>query len=102
MGVDKVTVKRNVIRIRGWAFIDDGLAADDARVVVVVRTNAGCELVSTIQVRRTDVTEHFGNDVNYDNSGFAAEHTTALRGPFEVGILIRRAERIAFALLQLE
>lgn len=96
MGIDTFEYRRNKLHIRGWAFIDDGQIAYDSHIYILIKNNSTIKVIKAKNMKRPDVTKAFGNEIDYDNSGFIVEEKIKLKKPYQVGILIIRKEKVAF------
>ncbi len=67
--IDAVTVDDTNIYVNGWALIK-GEVSSKNKYFVVLENDRGIYKLRTQQVERLDVTEAFGNSINYDMSGF--------------------------------
>lgn len=90
--LDEIIVKGDLIKLNGWAIVR-GIESkmNDKKIVLMDTSNEKkYELVSTRDVKRTDVTSHFNNSMNYNNSGFDTEipKENLKKGKYRIGILI--------------
>ena len=90
MNLDEFSIKANRVRIKGWAFTDDGHGARGSAIFLVVRDDASTRLIPTNSCRRPDVTDYFGNIANYEDSGFTLERTIENLESARIGVLITR------------
>jgi glycosyltransferase involved in cell wall biosynthesis len=99
LGIEKCEFKNGRMCIKGWAHIDDGIGSTESETFVTVIKNATVRLIRANRTRRHDVTEYFGNQVDYDESGFSVDRLLDCEKPFAVGIVIVRSGKIGFQLL---
>jgi glycosyltransferase involved in cell wall biosynthesis len=97
--IDHLRNGNRTLDIRGWAHIDDGREATGSEIFILVRNATDAQLLRTIKETRPDVTRHFGNDKDYDDSGFSVHGEVSLKGPYSIGILIVRSAEVALRVI---
>lgn len=96
MNLDELSLSKNRVRGKGWAFIDDGKSPREAKVYLVLQRGAKLNLVPTVKQRRFDVTEYFGSEIDYSDAGFSVDQPVDGVKGCTVGLLIARDEKMSF------
>jgi len=97
--VEHSTIRNRTLDMKGWAHINDGRDATDSEIFILVRNAADTQLLRTVKVTRPDVTRHFGDEKDYDDSGFSVHGEVSLKEPYTIGILIVRSAETALCVL---
>ena len=84
--------------MKGWAHIK-GRDSSGSEIFILIKNQSETQLLRTAKITRKDVTQHFNDDNDYDESGFSAEGTIRLHEPFTVGILVTRSSEMAFQIV---
>lgn len=83
--------KDKVVNIRGWAFKqNENLKTVETYVALKNIETKDIYKINTIKEVRNDVTLHFNDSYNYDNSGFFAsfdKHSLKRKGEYELCII---------------
>lgn len=93
-GIDAVEFEDKNIHVRGWALIN-GETSNGNKYFVVLENDEITYKVRTQQVERPDVTEAFGNYINYDMSGFVTNSKICNYlepGDYDVKLIIEKGE----------
>ncbi len=87
---ETVETDQRSISISGWAFINK-MGMEKAETGVVLRNDSGAYLGWGETVQRPDVTSHFKNGYNLDNSGFKIklQKESIPKGKYQLLIIIR-------------
>jgi glycosyltransferase involved in cell wall biosynthesis len=96
VGIDRFAAGKERVRIEGWAFIADGKDARDSEIFLIVKDGTLLRSFRTEKTFRHDVTEYFGGEINYDESGFQIDEKIAKNRKREFGILIKRDGKMSF------
>ena len=96
--VEEKTIRKSQLRMKGWAHIK-GRDSSGSEIFILIKNQSETQLLRTAKITRKDVTQHFNDDNDYDESGFSAEGTIRLHEPFTVGILVTRSSEMAFQIV---
>jgi hypothetical protein len=75
----------------GWVFIN-GMDTDDNKISLVLKSDERNYFITTILEDRPDVTAHFNNNFNLDNSGFSVfvSKDKIEKGSYRIGFSIQK------------
>lgn len=94
---DEISTRNGVLEVKGWALVK-GSQSKNQKVVIVLKTSKNTKYITTESVERKDVTEAFGSDINYDDSGFYAKISASslFEGSINIGIFLDNEENKSF------
>jgi hypothetical protein len=77
----------------GWAFINE-MDTDDNEISLVLKSDKRNYFITTIPENRSDVTAHFNNNFNLDNSGFSVfvYKDKIEKGTYRIGFSIQKED----------
>lgn len=95
LNVEQKELVDKQLRIKGWAFIEDGNGAANASIFLTIQAEGQSRIVAMKPDSRPDVTRHFRGSVDYDTSGFSLQCALPESAP-QLGLLIIRNQKVAF------
>jgi hypothetical protein len=87
--IEGVSMDQNMISINGWAFIVNKSSVDSNIKIILEGENINYS-INVFNINRPDVTSHFNQNINFDNSGFklVIKKEKFNKGNYKIGILI--------------
>lgn len=87
--LESLNMTNDNIEARGWAMIED-MESDRSHIYIILNNQQLHYKIKTRKINRPDVTNHFKNGLNYNNSGFASKFGAEELpdGEYNFGIMI--------------